>query len=105
MTILIDIKRQLGIDEADNSFDSDILFNINSAFTTLSQVADLKYILIKESTNWSEILDDSLINIVKMYLFLKTRIIFDPPNNSTVLDSINKQISELEWRINTWKGD
>lgn len=54
-----------------------------------------------DGAEWSEFLqDDFRLEFVKTYIYLKVRLAFDPPLSSAVIESINRQISELEWRIN-----
>lgn len=50
---------------------------------------------------WSEFTDDDrLIESVKSYIYLKVRMMFDPPQNSAHIQAIQAQIAELEWRLN-----
>lgn len=103
-SILTSIKKLLGITGEYEHFDPDIIMHINSAFSVLTQLgvgpAEGFYI-DDESTEWSEFLqNDSRLEFVKTYIYLKVKLGFDPPLSSAVLESINRQISELEWRIN-----
>lgn len=103
-SILTSIKKLLGIAEDYEHFDQDIIMCINSAFSTLTQlgVGPAEGFRIEdESAEWSEFLkDDFRLEFVKTYIHLKVKMAFDPPLSSAVIESINRQISELEWRIN-----
>lgn len=103
-SILTSIKKLLGIAEEYTHFDTDITMHINSVFFTLSQlgVGPTKGFSIKDAKNtWNEYLPDGeLLNAVKTYVFLKVKIVFDPPTSSSVIEAYNKCIAEAEWRIN-----
>lgn len=103
-SILTSIKKLLGITEEYKHFDQDVIMHINSAFSILSQlgVGPVDGFRIEnDSAEWSEFLqDDFRLEFVKTYVYLKVRLAFDPPLSSAVIESINRQISELEWRIN-----
>lgn len=100
--ILVSIKRMLGIEPECKSFDQEITFHINS---TLSSLIQLGVTLIRDriesNTLWDDILDEENYNadLIKDYLFLKVRSMFDPPTTSFLLDALKNNISELEWRI------
>ena len=106
-SILTSIKKMLGLAEDYEHFDVDIIMCINSAFSTLSQlgVGPVNGFLISDkSSKWDDfasITSISNIENAKMYVYLKTRLIFDPPSNATMTESIKSTIAELEWRLNT----
>jgi len=103
-SILTSIKKLLGVTEDYKYFDADIIIGINTALSILTQlgVGDAKGFSITDDTAvWSDFLgDDTRIEMVKSYVHLKTRLLFDPPTSSSVADAINRMISELEFRIN-----
>lgn len=104
-SILTSIKKLLGITEEYEHFDTDIIMHINSVFSVLTQlgVGPQKGFRIEDDgTEWSEfLLDDFRLEMVKTYVYLKVRLAFDSTNlSSAVIESLNRQISELEWRIN-----
>ena len=102
-SILVSIKKLLGIVEEDEYFDPDIIMCINSAFSALTQLGvgpQEGFSIQDKSTVWSDFIDEPRLENVKVYVFLKVRQTFDPPTSSAVLDAISRQISELEWRIN-----
>lgn len=103
-SILNTVKKLLGIDADDTSFDTDVIVNINSAILGLSQMGigpNNTFILTSKDQKWSDYIGNSLVNLesIKSYLYLKTKIIFDPPTNSTVIEAFNKSMQELEWRM------
>lgn len=103
-TILGTIKNLLGLPKEDNSFDQDLMININTVFGILYQIgvgSENSFYLTDSSTKWTEMFKDyiPLIDMIKNYTYMKVRLYFDPPSSSFVLDSLGKQIKELEWRI------
>ena len=105
-SILKTIKKMLNVHEDDNSFDTDIITLINSTFVTLHQigVGPIRgFAITGDSETWDEFIpdaDDISINSVKTYIYLKVRLVFDPPSSSSVMEAINKNVNELEWRLN-----
>lgn len=103
-SILDTIKQLLGIQSDYTAFDTDIIVHINSAFMALNQlgVGPTECFSIDGSgENWAEFVDKSIdLEAVKTYIYLKVRTIFDPPSSSVVMEAMNKNISELEWRLN-----
>lgn len=100
--ILADIKKMLGIEESVSEFDLDIKSAINSAFFTLYQlgIGLLNPITIDETTTWDEFDTTAPKEVIREYLFLKVKIIFDPPTSSFVMDAQKDRIAELEFRMN-----
>lgn len=103
-SILTSIKKLLGIVEEYEHFDSDIIMHINTALMTLTQLGvgpSEGFVIEDERSEWTDFLSESLqIESVKSYVYLRVKMLFDPPLSSAVIDSINRQISELEWRLN-----
>ncbi len=103
-SILNTIKQMLGIDETFNGFDPEITIDINSALMNLHQIGigpSDGFQIASESDAWEDLtVDVSQLNGIKTYIYLKTRLLFDPPSNSFLVQSIEKQIQELEWRLN-----
>lgn len=102
-SILTSIKKMLGIAEDYEHFDTDLVMHINSVFTVLNQigVGPLKGFMISDkSAKWSDFLaDDSQYELVKSFMYLKVKLLFDPPLSSSVIESMNRMISEFEWRL------
>jgi len=109
--ILQTIKKMVGIAKLDDAFDTDLILLTNSVIALLSQLglqeAD-KTPVIDETTTWDEFLNGrSDCEMVKTFIGLKVRLIFDPPASSAALQSLNSILAEQEWRIcnlNTNKG-
>jgi hypothetical protein len=103
-SILTSTKKILGIGEMDDSFDVDILLHINSVFSILTQVGigPVEGFMIEDSSDtWDTFFgNDPRLNSVKTYVYLRVRLVFDPPSTSFVIDSMQKQIAEIEWRLN-----
>lgn len=102
-SILTSIKKLLGIDEEYEVFDGDIIFHINSTLMILTQmgVGRKGFRIEGEDAEWSDFLDDSTdIEAVKSYVYMKVKLIFDPPQSSAVIESMKQLINELEWRLN-----
>lgn len=102
-SILTSIKKLLGISAEYEHFDPDIIMHINSVFMILTQMGvgpSEGFTIEDEMSVWSEFTDSNvMIEAVKSYIYLKVRLLFDPPSSSAVIESINRQISELEWRL------
>lgn len=103
-SILTSIKKLLGITEDYTHFDTDIIMHINSVFSILTQLGvgpSEGFYIQDKTTIWYEYISDpNKIEMVKSYMYLKVRLLFDPPSSSSVIEAFNKQISEFEWRLN-----
>lgn len=103
-SILTSIKKMLGIVEEYEQFDSDIITHINSVFSILHQlgVGPNKMFRIKnKDAKWDEFInDESVLELVKTYMFMKVKLMFDPPLSSAVIECYKAQINEYEWRLN-----
>lgn len=103
-SILVTLKKLLGLPEDYDVFDMDVMIHANSAFATLSQLGvgpEEPFSIESNSEVWSDfILDDKNLNPVKTYVYLKVRLLFDPPTTSFAIDAMKKQAEELEWRLN-----
>ena len=101
--ILDTIKKMLGLEYDYEHFDVDIVVYINTAFMTLNQlgVGPKNIFAINDYTaRWEEFLDGDInFEAIKQYIYLKVRTLFDPPSSSYVLDAMERQIDELEWRL------
>lgn len=103
-SILDSVKKILGIPHEYEHFDPDIIMHINSVFMILSQLGvgpEGGFSISDETSLWSDFLTDDLnLESIKTYMYMKVRLMFDPPLSSSVSESINRLVSELEWRIN-----
>lgn len=103
-SILNSVKKMLGGFTSNYTyFDTDIIIHINSVFMTLQQIGvgpEEGYAIVDENDLWTDYLPDStLLNAVKTYMYLKVKLLFDPPTSSIAVDSMNNMIAEFEWRI------
>ena len=103
-SILTSIKKLLGIMEEYDHFDNDIIMHINTALMTLSQIGvgpETGFLITNDEATWADFLRSATnIEAVKSYIYLRVRILFDPPSSSSVIEAMNRQIQELEWRLN-----
>jgi len=103
-SILTSIKKMLGITEDYDHFDADLIMHINSVFMILNQLGvgpSEGFRIEDELATWDDFVDEDLyLDAVKSYMHLKVKLLFDPPASSTVMQSMNQLISELEWRLN-----
>ena len=105
-SILDSVKKLLGISDEYTQFDNDIIMHINTVFLNLTQlgVGPAEGFYIEDSSaSWTDFVnldEDIPMNAVKTYVYLKVKLLFDPPLSSAVIESTNRMISELEWRLN-----
>lgn len=106
-SILTSVKKILGIDEGYTAFDLDIILHINSVFGTLNQlgIGPENGFEIEDATpTWDAFTGGDLrLNPVKTYVYLRVRLLFDPPTTSYLIDATKEQIKELEWRLNVYR--
>lgn len=101
-SILVSIKKLLGIAVDYTHFDEDIILQINSAFSTLNQLGvgpEEGFSIEDSSAVWSDFINDDRLNFVKTFVQLKVKLAFDPPTSGVLLDSYNNQLDELTWRL------
>lgn len=102
-SILDTTKKMVGFDWDYHAFDLDIMTHINSTFFTLQQLGvgpEAGFSITDNSKTWSEYMSGASIEAVKSYMYLKVRMIFDPPANSFTLDAMKNAATEFEWRLN-----
>lgn len=103
-SILISIKKLLGITEEYKNFDADIIMHINSVFMILNQlgVGPTEGFRIEDDlATWDKfITDEEQLDAVKSYMHLKVKLLFDPPLSTAVMEANKQIINELEWRLN-----
>lgn len=102
-SILNSIKKVLGIDPTYDVFDVDILMHINSVFSDLHQVgaAPASSITVLDATSvWSDFIQGKEhVEMVRTYVALRVRLLFDPPTSAYGTESMQKQADKLEWRL------
>lgn len=105
-SILTSIKKLLGISKDYTQFDDDIIMHINSVFMSLTQLGvgpAEGFSIEDDSAYWEDFVDienNLQLHAVKTYVYLKVKLLFDPPLSSSVIEATNRQIAELEWRLN-----
>lgn len=102
-SILDDVKHALGLLPEQTAFDIEIIMHINSAISTLTQlgVGPINgFSVTDNSQQWSDFADDARLNAARSYIVLKVRLIFDPPKTGFETAAIERQIQEMEFRIN-----
>ena len=108
-SILDDTKKILGIDAEYTAFDLDVITHINTVFANLQQlgIGPTEGFMIEDSASkWEEFLGtDKNLNPVKTYVYLRVRMLFDPPTTSFHLASLDEQRKELEWRLNVYREE
>lgn len=103
-SILTSVKKMLGITEEYTHFDADIIMHINSIFMVLNQLGvgpEEGFSIEDETTTWFEYIDTiKQLQAVKSYMFLRVRMLFDPPASSVVMEAMKQQANEMEFRLN-----
>lgn len=109
-SILNNVKKMVGVDASLTVFDLDILTHINSVFADLEQlgIGPVGGFTIDDAVpTWDAfIAGDARLSSVKSYMYFRVRLMFDPPQTSYLIESMNKQVEKMEWRLNvTREGD
>lgn len=105
-SILTSIKKMLGIDEAYTHFDADIIMHINSVLMILTQLGvgpEEGFVIEDDTSTWINFIPEAnaaQLHAVKTYIYMKVKLVFDPPLSSAVIESMSRQIAEFEWRLN-----
>lgn len=102
-SILDNVKKLLGIDPSYTAFDADVILHTNTVFNILNGLGigpAAGFMITDNTTTWDAFVGTDLnLNAIKTYIFLRVKMLFDPPATSFVIESMNKQIEELEWRL------
>ena len=103
-SILTSIKKLLGMDADYTAFDTDVIIHINTALAILCQLGvgpDKRFRIRDDSATWQDFVgEDTRLDDVKDYVYLKVKLLFDPPSSSAAIQSTESLISEIEWRLN-----
>ncbi|MBQ0079614.1 MAG: hypothetical protein KBS66_06985 [Eubacterium sp.] len=103
-SILVTVKQLLGISEDDDYFDPQIIALINDALSTLAQLGvgpEDGFVIYDDSASWTDFLGETkLLESVKTYVYLSVKVVFDPPTSPSVVESFNRKLDQLEWRLN-----
>lgn len=101
-SILTSIKKLLGIPETYTNFDDDIIIQINSAFAALNQIGVGPfggYMIEGKDNIWDDYITSCNLQMVKTYIHLKVKMVFDPPTSAALIEATERAIAELEWRL------
>lgn len=103
-SILITIKKKLGLGKEYNAFDTDVITNINTSLMILGQLGvgpSNGFRITGPSETWSNFVGDRIdLESIKDFIYIKARIVFDPPNSAAALQALKEEAKELEFRIN-----
>lgn len=103
-SILTSIKKLLGIAEDYEHFDQDLIIHINSVLSVLTQLGvgpSEGFSIEDENATWDDFIpEDKRLSSIRSYVYMKVKLLFDPPLSSSVMESMNRMISEFEWRLN-----
>lgn len=106
-SILVSIRQFLGLGQNDEAFDTDLIILINSNFSVLNQLnvgPSTPFKITGVSELWSSFIEDKdYLELVKEFIGLKVKMIFDPPSNSFVMKAYEERVAELEWRLNMFE--
>lgn len=103
-SIIDSLKGYLGIQKEDKAFDQDIVLHANNAFSVLYQVGvgeDAPMRISDPLVSWEYLFSDydKVLDMIKEYTFLRVRLLFDPPQNSSLLEALKQTVNECEYRI------
>lgn len=102
-SILTSIKKTLGLDENYTAFDADIVLYINAVLSDLNQLGlgpPSGFVITGADETWAQFIGGDLTqNNIQVYVGLRLRLLFDPPESSYAITSFQEQINQLEWRI------
>ncbi len=103
-SILTSIKRLLGIQDGYDHFDPELIIHINSVFMLLSQLGvgpNIPFVICGKHETWDSFMPEPHDNeLLKTFMYLRVRLLFDPPTNAFLVNAITDQIREFEWRLN-----
>lgn len=102
-SILLTIKKLIGVDKDYGVFDIDLIVAINSSFMILNQLGvgpDKPFSITDSSQTWKDFFgDEEIFALAKSYIYLRTKLLFDPPSSGVLHEAVERQISEFEWRM------
>lgn len=106
-SILKSTKKILGLAEDYTPFDLDVITHLNATFSILDQLGvgpEGGFFIEDDTIVWADYaVPPNQLHLIKTYVFLKVKLLFDPPTTSFLIDSTNKQLSEYEWRLNIFR--
>lgn len=106
-SILLSIKKLIGLDRDYDAFDDDMIIHINSVFMVLSQIGvgdKTVFAISGETETWDDFFSACKVSLdaslLKSYIYLKVKLLFDPPSTGVLHEAMERQIAEFEWRLN-----
>lgn len=102
-SILRSTKKALGLSDDYTVFDVDVIMHINTVFAFLNQLGvgpEEGFSIEDDTAVWEDFTTDVRLNAVKSYVYLRVKLLFDPPATSFAISAFEKQVSEMEWRLN-----
>lgn len=104
-SILLNIKKMIGFDKEYTYFDRDLIININSCFATLHDLGvgpDQGFQITDKDDIWQDYsVSEPYLSMVKQYVYIKTKLVFDRPETSYAIQAMQSHASELEWRLHS----
>lgn len=103
-SILKTIAKMMGPAVGDDYFNPDLIWNINAAFSRLCQLgvgnsAPTPFKIDNEDAKWDDFIDEGHQEDVKQYIWLKVKMVFDPPTSTAIKAAYDERIKELEWTL------
>lgn len=102
-SILNDVKKAIGPSAEYEIFEPEIIMHINTVLFKLNRLGvgpDDPFVIEDDGAEWSDFVTGVAAEACKTYICLQTRMYFDPPTSGTLINAINEQLKELEWRLN-----
>lgn len=102
-SILESVKKVIGLTNEDTHFDEDLIMHLNSEFNLLKQlgISEEDFMIEDSAAEWGDYLpNDNSLNVVKSYICLRAKKLFDPPSSGILLQSLNEEIDKYEWKVN-----
>lgn len=107
LSILDSMKDALSVPLEDDGYDEELLMHINTIFFKITQLGvgpETPFVIEDNTSEWTDFISDvSTIAMIKSYMYLELRMLFDPPSNSSLASAMKEQIKEYEWRMNVAK--
>lgn len=103
-SILTSIKKLLGPNEELNHYDADIIMHINTVLMALRQMGvgpTTPFFISDDSQTWASFLgeDNKNLEAIKTYIYIKVKLVFDPPASAVVVQAMNETAKEIEYRL------
>ena len=102
--ILESVRKTIGPESDYTHFDPELIMAINTAFFTLFELGvgpqDKPFTISDDTAKWSDFIDDGYADMVRSYVSMKVKLLFDPPASGTIVDLMKTQLAEFEWRLN-----